>query len=332
MKHSSTYSSRRDWFTVLPKAALGLGLGTLWPGSDHANAQSAGRRGGRGRIEEFLLEPGDLVTGLERDFTVGVRDLAEGITPFGAWEPIRWRFYRPPNLPGDQKIPLVVFLHGAGEHGDDNMQQLSKHGQPLLFVQPEFQEKHPCYFLAPQLEEGMPWWIVNEDLSSSGITMLVRALAEILDRWPLIDRQRIYAVGLSTGGGGCWDAMCKLPHLFAASLILGGIHVPDVVRGDIRGAAWLCYNAGENASVREGGDAMLDEFAARGLHCRRSIAKGMRDHASWTWALFQEGVAEWLWQQNLGFEDPDDVPPLIHPLFEKNIWQPKHGDWRKFMR
>lgn len=323
--------SRRRCLGEVARAGLGFALGGMASSAGRASAEEWPRATESKRpqlgveIEEFKLREGELVTGVEQEFTVGVQDLEEGITTYGTnWKPLRWRLFRPENLAGDARVPLVVFLHGAGEHGADNISQL-KHRQPLMFVQPEFQVERPCYFLAPQLEQGEAWWVLNERTPAPGIEMLVRALAEVLEKWPLIDRQRIYGVGLSTGGGGCWDAMCKLPHLLAASLIMGGVHRPYAVRGDIRSAAWLCYNEREQARVREQGDAMLEEFAARGRPSRRSIALGRRDHSSWEWAIFQPGMVDWLWRQQLGYrtDQGQQIPPLMNPVFTNRIWMPE---------
>jgi len=323
--------SRREYMGAAARWGAALALGGINGICGSANAQdrrewgqSRGALAPKVEIEEFRFNRNEIMTGLEKDFTIGVRDLRQGITTYGLnWKPLRWRLFRPENLPGDARVPLVVFLHGAGEHGDDNTSQM-KHRQPMMFVQPDFQAAHPCYFLAPQLEPGEVWWVLNERTPAPGIEMLVRALAEVLEKWPLIDRQRIYGVGLSTGGGGCWDAMSKLPHLFAACLIMGGVHRPYAVRGDIRGSAWLCYNEREQAIVREQGDAMLKEFATRGRPCRRSLGLGRSDHSSWNWALYQPGLVDWLWRQNLGYriEQGEEIPPLMDPVFKKRVWQP----------
>ena len=59
-----------------------------------------------------------------------------------------YRLLQPANIEVGKKYPLVVFLHGAGERGDDNKVQI-KHGAPL-FAKPESREKFPCFVLAPQ--------------------------------------------------------------------------------------------------------------------------------------------------------------------------------------
>jgi len=75
-----------------------------------------------------------------------VAERVVGLPPVGHIEP------RLPCADGG-KLPLVLFLHGAGERGDDNAAQL-KHGAV------EFQrrqETYPCFVLLPQCPEGKRW-------------------------------------------------------------------------------------------------------------------------------------------------------------------------------
>ena len=50
------------------------------------------------------------------------------------------------SLVENTKVPLVIFLHGVGETGD-NVKKLFRHPQVLAFISPEHQEKYPCFFL-----------------------------------------------------------------------------------------------------------------------------------------------------------------------------------------
>src|SRR6185369_7823651 len=73
--------------------------------------------------------------------------------PDGATLP--YRLLTPKNYDPAQKYPLVIFLHGAGERGDDNQAQL-RHGAPL-FLKPEVRDKFPCFVFAPQCPKDQTW-------------------------------------------------------------------------------------------------------------------------------------------------------------------------------
>ena len=135
---------------------------------------------------------------------------------------------RPSRGEGEKPMPLVLFLHGAGERGGDNAAQL-KHGVgPILDFFAERNE--PACLLAPQCPEGRKWVEVDWAAAShamppeASVSMrLALALVEKTIRTRNIDPSRVYVTGLSMGGFGTWDAICRRPDLFAAAMpICGG--------------------------------------------------------------------------------------------------------------
>lgn len=106
--------------------------------------------------------------------------------------------------------PLLLFLHGYGECGD-NIALVKKHGPPKL--QQKFKRLSGCLIISPQCPKNS-WWRV-EALKS----LMDETLAERDD----IDRRRIYVTGLSMGGYGIWSFISHYPDYFAAAIpICGG--------------------------------------------------------------------------------------------------------------
>jgi predicted peptidase len=147
-------------------------------------------------------------------------------------EILRYRQHLPKNVAAGKKLPLVLFLHGAGERGTNNVSQL-KHGVSAL-LQHGAKANDPAVLLAPQCPSGMQW--VNVPWSAPSHTMpeqpsdsmrlALALLREKLATLP-IDPDRVYVTGVSMGGYGTWDAIQREPSLFAAAIpICGG--------GDIR--------------------------------------------------------------------------------------------------
>src|SRR4051794_7928552 len=66
-----------------------------------------------------------------------------------------YRLLKPDGYDKDKKYPLVIFLHGAGERGDDNDKQLV-HGVPD-FNSDENRAKYPCFLIAPQAPAKSGW-------------------------------------------------------------------------------------------------------------------------------------------------------------------------------
>ena len=106
--------------------------------------------------------------------------------------------------------PLLLFLHGAGERGDD-LKRVVVHGPPRLVD--EMEALQGCVVLSPQCPRN-EWWRP---------ATLRALLDEVLAAHPRIDRDRLYVTGLSMGGYGTWSLVAEYPDLFAAAIpICGG--------------------------------------------------------------------------------------------------------------
>ena len=70
-----------------------------------------------------------------------------------------YRLYVPENYDPNQKYPLVLYLHGSVERGDDNRLPLEAEPFAQTFFSPDVQAAHPSFFLVPQC----PWEVVGGD-------------------------------------------------------------------------------------------------------------------------------------------------------------------------
>jgi predicted peptidase len=145
-----------------------------------------------------------------------------------AGKTLRYRLLKPEGYDPAKRYPLVLFLHGAGERGDDNEKQLI-HAVPQ-FLRPEIRKQYPCFLVAPQCPDKFKW--VDADWSAATHRMpaeptapmrLTIALLEALPKEWSIDTKRIYVTGLSMGGFGAWEIAARRPELFAAVVpVCGG--------------------------------------------------------------------------------------------------------------
>lgn len=133
------------------------------------------------------------------------RQTAQRLTlPSG--EVVRFWQYVPPDV--ESPTPLVLFLHGGGESGDE-IEVVKKHGPPALI---ENGQDFPAIILSPQLPDRRGFW--DEDL-------LARFLQAYIAR-NAIDPTRIYLTGLSRGGYGAWRLAIENPELFAGMVVISG--------------------------------------------------------------------------------------------------------------
>src|SRR4051812_33139535 len=63
-------------------------------------------------------------------------------------EPFKWRLLKPETIEAGKKYPVILFLHGIGERGDDNKNQLKYFGE--VISSPENRKKFPCFVIVPQ--------------------------------------------------------------------------------------------------------------------------------------------------------------------------------------
>ena len=110
-------------------------------------------------------------------------------------------------LPGDYekdttaKWPVILFLHGARERGNDLI-KVKANGPPKLIG---MGKKFPFIIISPQIRFDEFW---DPD-------RLVKLLRETAVKYR-VDEDRIYLTGLSMGGYGTWYTAIKYPELFAA--------------------------------------------------------------------------------------------------------------------
>ena len=146
-----------------------------------------------------------------------------------------YRLYLPKGYDASREYPLLVFLHGAGERGNNNTAQISTGavmGTELLLKRIVLGDYADDFIIvAPQCPSDMRW--VERDwtggtydfaATAESVPMqLVRSLLhnEILEKYS-VDRSRIYGAGLSMGGFGIMDLAAREPGLFAAIVNCAG--------------------------------------------------------------------------------------------------------------
>src|SRR5262245_40440273 len=116
---------------------------------------------------------------------------------------IAYRLFVPVGHDKRKKYPLVIWLHGGGSAGDDNVGQISLDNKlgTHFWTRKENQDKHPAFVLAPQSTGG---WDSNAETGLSSELKLVLEILEVVRKDYSIDPNRIYVAGQSNGGIGAW--------------------------------------------------------------------------------------------------------------------------------
>lgn len=136
---------------------------------------------------------------------------------------LNYQIWGNPKLDGTKRHPIVIWLHGSGQSGDDNESQLG--GAPRILTTEDNQAAHPCFLLAPQCPSADIGW------KNEVVHKLLALIADLTDHLP-IDESRIYLTGSSMGGFGTFGIAAKHPQVFAACVPLCG-------GGDVKNAGIL---------------------------------------------------------------------------------------------
>ncbi|WP_430934430.1 alpha/beta hydrolase-fold protein [Saccharicrinis sp. 156] len=154
---------------------------------------------------------------------------------------LKYCILHPREMKSGKKYPLVLFLHGAGERGNDNHKQLT-HGS-TLFLNEKNRKKYPAIVLFPQCPNGIMWTHRLKEKSDIGVwefefplksgptkpAFLVNELVEQLLTPGKVDERRVYIMGLSMGGIGTLDFLSRWPDKYAAAQVICGGHDPALV-------------------------------------------------------------------------------------------------------
>jgi predicted peptidase len=224
---------------------------------------------------------------------------------------LKYRLLKPANYNPNQKYPLVIFLHGAGERGNDNKIQLV-HGMKD-FLDAERRKSMPCYVLAPQCPAGKKWvevdWssdtsTIPEKVSDSlGLTIeLVKSMIETA----AVDPNRIYITGLSMGGYGTWDALARHPEMFAAAAPICGGGDPSTVARFKNIPLWAFHGDEDKAVKVERTRAMIEALKTAGGEPKYTEYPGV-GHDSWTATYKNPEFHQWLFTQRRPKKPGDSV-------------------------
>lgn len=198
-------------------------------------------------------------------------------------ETIHFWLFAPANFAEKEKLPLLVFLHGAGERGSD-LEKVKIHGPPkLVDGKPDF----PFVLISPQCPSvaGRRGWNPKQVVS-----LIEQAIA---DSKLKIDADQVHLTGLSMGGYGTWAVSALIPDKLAtATPICGG--------GDAKNAAklkslpiWVVHGDKDTAVPLKQSETMVEALRAEGANPIFTIYAGV-GHDSWTQTYSSQLLYDWM--------------------------------------
>ena len=220
-------------------------------------------------------------------------------------EKLNYRKLVPNKSQKDKLLPLVLFLHGKGERGDDNQAQL-KHGLKL-FAADEGMKRFPAIVIAPQCPVDQYWSTTAEQKDTTPKmdpqpTPSMRLVIELLDSMLLnesVDPDRVYVTGLSMGGFGTFDLIARRPTLFAAAVPLcgGGDPSPAKIRRLLRMPMWVVHGTEDESISINRSREMVRALETAGAAPRYSELEGF-GHNIWDATYGDVELYNWMFSQS----------------------------------
>jgi predicted peptidase len=188
---------------------------------------------------------------------------------------------------GEKRWPLILFLHGAGESGDD-LSKVKVHGIPKIV---ETKKDFPFIAVSPQSPRG--GW--NPDTLNA-------MLDDVLSNYK-VDKDRVYLTGLSMGGFGTWSLATSHPERFAAiAPVCGGGNPGRASR--LKGLPiWAFHGAKDNVVPLSASQNMINALKAAGENPKFTVYPEA-NHDSWTETYNNPDLYKWFLEHSLADRRP----------------------------
>lgn len=211
-----------------------------------------------------------------------------------------YRLFRPRS---SGPLPLVLFLHGSGGQGTDNVRQMGLGNifGTRVWALPANQKTYPCYVVVPQTDRG--WVNYGPPAPGDSIARVIPGLGagaklaleivnSLIREFP-IDQRRIYVMGQSMGGAGVWHMTAERPRLFAAAVACCGSASLDKPADSASTPVWNFHGDADQTvpvSVSRDRIAALRKAGAHPLHTEYAGV----NHNSWELAFSEPSLGKWL--------------------------------------
>lgn len=189
--------------------------------------------------------------------------------------------YLPKDYDQKDAWPLLLFLHGSGERGE-NLDRVKVHGPPKLIAAGK---EFPFIVVSPQCPKDRRW----EPFELSAL------LDEIVEKCK-VEKDRIYVTGLSMGGAGTWSLAAFSPDRFAALVPICGRGDPNTARRISHMPVWVFHGAKDPTVPLEQSERMVEALKKAKGNVKFTVYPEA-GHDSWTEAYNDPELFKWLLQQ-----------------------------------
>ncbi len=226
-------------------------------------------------------------------------------------ETYRYQVYVPRDWNKNQKWPVILFLHGAGERGDDGLIQTEVGIGTAIR---RYVDRFPAIVVLPQCRKNL-WWL-HQSMQEQAIKALEQSVKEFNG-----DTDRLYLTGISMGGYGTWSIAAKNPGRFAAlAPVCGGIRPPVRAAASLpeemknidpnldpyaqsakkigQTPVWIFHGGEDNVVPTEESRKMNEALKTAGGNVKYTEYESV-GHNSWDKAYAEMELMKWMLEQRL---------------------------------
>jgi predicted peptidase len=217
-----------------------------------------------------------------------------------------YRILLPLHFDKNKKYPIVFFLHGAGERGNDNEKQLVHGGS--IFLADSIREKYPAIIVFPQCAANSFWANVDfhfDTTTRKGVILfkkdsepttsmkLAVALFKNIGSTYRLDKSKLYIGGLSMGGMGTFEMVKRMPGTFAAAFAICGGADTSTAKQLTETAWWIFHGLKDNVVDPIFSQNMATALKENGAEVRLTLYPE-DGHDSWDDAFKEPEFFSWI--------------------------------------
>lgn len=211
-----------------------------------------------------------------------------------------YRLYVPTTYSKEIKYPLVMWLHGGGGRGTDNVYQISRSDTKgtHFWISPQNQVNFPAFVIAPQCPIDENWADPELNQPTKALLLAIEALNAVQKEFS-IDPDRVYIAGQSMGGLGVYALLQLYPERWAGALVMSAYDNFTDAKAISRVPLWVFQGDADQTVpvtlVRE----MMKQLRKIHANLRYTEYHGV-DHAVWDKAFAEPDLLAWLSAQKRG--------------------------------
>lgn len=222
---------------------------------------------------------------------------------------LNYRIMYPEKFSEEKQYPVVLFLHGAGERGDDNKKQLV-HGSNL-FANKTNRGAFPAIVIFPQCPKNVAWsnvdvqqtttgrkFVFPKDKEASRPMQLVIDLMQNVTSKVYVNKDKVYVGGLSMGGMGTFEILSRQPDMFAAAFVICGDGNAELTKNYAKKVElWIFHGANDDVVDPKGSVKLVNAILENGGKPNFTLYADA-NHNSWDSAFAEPKLLTWLFSKS----------------------------------